>query len=209
MCRFGLFVCTKTYVARPVGSVLLKLIHPVRLCHELDSLPGGVALVFELGALCSHPPSQCILHRFPAEQPQPQLLPPLSCLLKVKVLLALPPQTNRVYQLQKNATMFPTLAPRTCMQSPGTPNAACQMPEGVSSSLSSAASSCEDGPGHDAIFFARVPPMVPYEDLHELFSRFGEVTDLNLFRRWQTGESQDQGGLSPCKEQSDHSVVDI
>ena len=83
------------------------------------------------------------------------------------------------------------------MQSPETPNAACHMPEGASSSLSSAASCCDDGLGHDAIFFARVPPMVPYEDLHELFSRFGEVTDLNLFRRWQTGESQVQGAL--CK----------
>jgi len=31
--------------------------------------------------------------------------------------------------------------------------------------------------------------MVPYDDLHALFSRFGTVQHLNLFRRWATAKT--------------------
>lgn len=31
--------------------------------------------------------------------------------------------------------------------------------------------------------------MVPYEELHQLFSRFGTVKDLNLFKPWATAKS--------------------
>jgi hypothetical protein len=31
---------------------------------------------------------------------------------------------------------------------------------------------------------------VPYEDLFNVFSKFGEVTELNLFKRWPTGEDK-------------------
>ena len=49
---------------------------------------------------------------------------------------------------------------------------------------------CNDSTGtNTSIFFARVPPMVPDNDLLQLFSRFGTVKDLNLFRRWATAKT--------------------
>jgi hypothetical protein len=46
-----------------------------------------------------------------------------------------------------------------------------------------------------AVFFARVPPTVPYEELHELFSKYGTVTNLNLYRRWATAKTSKGCGL--------------
>lgn len=35
-----------------------------------------------------------------------------------------------------------------------------------------------------SLFFARCPPSLPYDELLQLFSAFGEVEKLNLYRRW-------------------------
>jgi hypothetical protein len=36
--------------------------------------------------------------------------------------------------------------------------------------------------GKSSFFFARVPPTITHEQLVELFSKYGTVEDLNLFR---------------------------
>jgi hypothetical protein len=38
------------------------------------------------------------------------------------------------------------------------------------------------GGGRSSFFFARVPPTIMHEQLVELFSKYGAVEDLNLFR---------------------------
>jgi len=40
-----------------------------------------------------------------------------------------------------------------------------------------------------SLFFARVPPTVPYEAILELFEQFGKVASLNLFRPWATAKT--------------------
>jgi RNA recognition motif-containing protein len=45
------------------------------------------------------------------------------------------------------------------------------------------------------VFFARVPPNVPYEELHGVFSKYGTVTNLNLYRRWATAKTSKGCGL--------------
>jgi hypothetical protein len=86
------------------GSVLLKLIHPVCLCHRQIRSPGG-SLGFKLHVLFAPPPpSQCILHCFPAEQPRPQLLPPHELPFEGKSAPCPPSSNIQVYQLQQIAT---------------------------------------------------------------------------------------------------------
>lgn len=41
----------------------------------------------------------------------------------------------------------------------------------------------------NCVFFARVPPTVPYESIHALFSQFGAVLNLNLFRPWASAKT--------------------
>jgi RNA recognition motif-containing protein len=45
------------------------------------------------------------------------------------------------------------------------------------------------------VFFARVPPPVPYDDLLTLFRQYGEVKDLNLYRRWATAKTSKGCGI--------------
>jgi RNA recognition motif-containing protein len=40
-----------------------------------------------------------------------------------------------------------------------------------------------------AVFFARVHPRVPSADLLQLFSQYGVVIELNLFKRWPTART--------------------
>jgi hypothetical protein len=40
-----------------------------------------------------------------------------------------------------------------------------------------------------SLFFARVPPTIPYESIMELFAQFGTVLTLNLFRPWATAKT--------------------
>lgn len=35
-----------------------------------------------------------------------------------------------------------------------------------------------------AVFFARCPPLVTEAEIQSVFSEYGEVVDVNLFRRW-------------------------
>lgn len=52
--------------------------------------------------------------------------------------------------------------------------------------------SCSSGspsPLRTAVFFARVHPRVPAEDLHKLFSQYGVVKELILFKRWPTART--------------------
>lgn len=54
-----------------------------------------------------------------------------------------------------------------------------------------------------AVFFARVPPPVPYDDLLALFRQYGEVKNLNLYRRWATAKTSKGCGIvvySSCSE---------
>lgn len=76
-----------------------------------------------------------------------------------------------------------------CLQSPGTPNESVSELLPRFASETSAVSSSDDKPGNTSIFFARVPPLVPYEHLHELFSEFGTIKNLKLFRRWATAKT--------------------
>jgi RNA recognition motif-containing protein len=76
-----------------------------------------------------------------------------------------------------------------CQQIPGTPIGSVSELLPRFKSETSAVSSCDDKPGNTSIFFARVPPLVPYEHLHELFSKFGTIKNLNLFRRWATAKT--------------------
>jgi RNA recognition motif-containing protein len=46
-----------------------------------------------------------------------------------------------------------------------------------------------------AIFFARVPPPAPYDDLLTLLRQYGEVKDLNLYRRWATAKTSKGCGI--------------
>lgn len=39
------------------------------------------------------------------------------------------------------------------------------------------------------VFFARVPPTVPYESILALFQQFGTVNSLNLFRPWASAKT--------------------
>jgi hypothetical protein len=39
------------------------------------------------------------------------------------------------------------------------------------------------------VFFARVPPTVPYESILALFQQFGTVKSLNLFRPWASAKT--------------------
>lgn len=56
----------------------------------------------------------------------------------------------------------------------------------------------------NCVFFARVPPTVPYESIHALFSQFGKVLNLNLFRPWASAKtskvSMRQGMTKACHE---------
>ena len=47
----------------------------------------------------------------------------------------------------------------------------------------------------NAIFFARVPATVPPEDLIALFSKYGHVQHLNLYRRWATAKTSKGCGV--------------
>jgi hypothetical protein len=40
-----------------------------------------------------------------------------------------------------------------------------------------------------SLFFARVPPTIPYESIMELFAQFGKILTLNLFRPWATAKT--------------------
>jgi hypothetical protein len=46
-----------------------------------------------------------------------------------------------------------------------------------------------------SVFFARVPPTVPYESIQTLFERFGKVKLLNLFRPWASAKTSKVGCL--------------
>jgi RNA recognition motif-containing protein len=88
------------------------------------------------------------------------------------------------------------------MQSPGTPPGPEDKPEAVAVSESSVVSG-DDTPSSTALFFARVPPLVPYQDLYALFSKFGTVSDLSLFRRWATARtSKGCGTVKFCKPEA-------
>lgn len=45
------------------------------------------------------------------------------------------------------------------------------------------------------LFFARVPPAVPYDELLALFNKYGTVLDLNLYRRWASAKTSKGCGL--------------
>eukprot|EP00775_Hariotina_reticulata_P008563 gene8563-8745_t len=49
--------------------------------------------------------------------------------------------------------------------------------------------------GFLSIFFARIPPTVSVEELMALFSQYGRVMDLNLFRRWATARTSKGCGV--------------
>lgn len=44
-----------------------------------------------------------------------------------------------------------------------------------------------------SVFFARVPPTVPYESILALFQHFGTVKSLNLFRPWASAKTSKVG----------------
>lgn len=52
-----------------------------------------------------------------------------------------------------------------------------------------AASDTADAAPSQCVFFARVPPTVPYELIHALFAQFGKVVNLNLFRPWASAKT--------------------
>lgn len=92
-----------------------------------------------------------------------------------------------------------------CQQSPGTPSAAAGEPH-----ASVASSSSEEGSSdakNCAIFFARVPPLVPYEDLLALFSRYGEVKHLNLFCKWASAKTSKGCGTVQYAEAEEASTA--
>jgi hypothetical protein len=47
------------------------------------------------------------------------------------------------------------------------------------------------------VFFARVPPTVPYESILALFQQFGTVKSLNLFRPWASAKTS-KVNIEPC-----------
>eukprot|EP00775_Hariotina_reticulata_P003529 gene3529-3798_t len=49
--------------------------------------------------------------------------------------------------------------------------------------------------GSCSVFFARVPPTVPYESIKALFEQFGKVKLLNLFRPWATAKTSKGCGI--------------
>lgn len=49
-----------------------------------------------------------------------------------------------------------------------------------------------------SVFFARVPPTVPYEEILELFQEFGNVVSLNLFRPWATAKTSKVRRVAGC-----------
>lgn len=59
----------------------------------------------------------------------------------------------------------------------------CEQVDTVSRSSGSTA------PQNTAVFFARVHPKVSFEHLQQLFSQYGEVKELKLFKRWPTART--------------------
>lgn len=43
--------------------------------------------------------------------------------------------------------------------------------------------------GAATVFFARCPPVTTEEQVHKLFSQFGHVQEVNLYRRWQSAKT--------------------
>eukprot|EP00878_Enallax_costatus_P006771 GHUV01007097.1.p2 GENE.GHUV01007097.1~~GHUV01007097.1.p2 ORF type:complete len:445 (+),score=134.60 GHUV01007097.1:4633-5967(+) len=69
-------------------------------------------------------------------------------------------------------------------------------------SISASSSSADDTTAEadsaapsNSVFFARVPPTVPYESIHALFAQFGTVLNLNLFRPWASAKTSKGCGI--------------
>eukprot|EP00879_Flechtneria_rotunda_P002428 GHRR01002625.1.p1 GENE.GHRR01002625.1~~GHRR01002625.1.p1 ORF type:complete len:782 (+),score=274.94 GHRR01002625.1:429-2774(+) len=58
-----------------------------------------------------------------------------------------------------------------------------------------AAEAPEDPADKCSVFFARVPPTVPYESILALFQQFGTVKSLNLFRPWASAKTSKGCGI--------------
>eukprot|EP00878_Enallax_costatus_P011299 GHUV01011796.1.p1 GENE.GHUV01011796.1~~GHUV01011796.1.p1 ORF type:complete len:536 (+),score=161.13 GHUV01011796.1:273-1880(+) len=56
--------------------------------------------------------------------------------------------------------------------------------------------------GAATVFFARCPPVTTEEQVHKLFSQFGHVEEVNLYRRWQSAKTSKGCGFVRFSERS-------
>eukprot|EP00775_Hariotina_reticulata_P008247 gene8247-8436_t len=55
---------------------------------------------------------------------------------------------------------------------------------------------------HSSIFFARVPPTVPFESIKSLFEQFGKIKLLNLFKPWASAKTSKGCGTVEFEDRS-------
>lgn len=114
-------------------------------------------------------------------------------------------QHGPIDKLYQNSTW--TVLPRD-------PTGAVMPVDSAGLSISTSSSSADDTTADadsaapsNSVFFARVPPTVPYEAIHALFAQFGTVLNLNLFRPWASAKTSKVGLLLFNKPRPDHTAA--
>lgn len=107
------------------------------------------------------------------------------------------PSTTQQQILQENAKAV------DCTDCPGAGTAATAASEVAQQGLPMPSDNEQDA---CCVFFARVPPTVPYESIMALFQQFGTVKSLNLFRPWASAKTSKVGTMPVCINQQQQAL---
>jgi hypothetical protein len=121
----------------------------------------------------------------------PAMLAPMTPPQVPPVATSLPCEKDTCSERQEPEFQIQTQA-RTSTDSPvvGTPPAQEGAPAGAGATDEEELKKCER-----TVYFARVPPCVPVEELQQLFASCGDVIEVNLFKPWATSKTSKVWGV--------------